>query len=56
MAYHFFYIPLLFDCAFDMDHVSEIKYYYFNSLIAGPRYIRGCCLMLERRYDIRAGA
>jgi len=27
-----------------------------NSLIASPRYIRGCCLMLERRYGFRAGA
>jgi len=25
-------------------------------LTAGPRYIRGCCLMLERRYGFRAGA
>jgi len=23
---------------------------------AGPRYIRGCCLMLERQYGFRAGA
>jgi len=23
-------------------------YLLFNSLIAGPRYIRDCCLMLER--------
>ena len=23
---------------------------------AGPRYIRGCCLMLKRRYGFRAGA
>jgi len=28
----------------------------FNSLIAGPRYIRGCCLMLERQYGFCAGA
>jgi len=27
-----------------------------NSLTAGPRYIRGCCLTLERRYGFRAGA
>jgi len=27
-----------------------------NSLTASPRYIRGCCLMLERRYGFRAGA
>jgi len=27
-----------------------------NYLTAGPRYIRGCCLMLERRYGFRAGA
>jgi len=25
-------------------------------LTAGPRYIRGCCLMLERRCGFRAGA
>jgi len=30
--------------------------YYINSLTAGPRYIHGCCLMLERRYGFRAGA
>jgi len=24
-------------------------------LTAGPRYIRGSCLMLERRYGFRAG-
>jgi len=28
----------------------------FNSSIASPRYIRGCCLMLERQYGFRAGA
>jgi len=27
-----------------------------NTSTAGPRYIRGCCLMLERRYGFRAGA
>jgi len=28
----------------------------FNYLTAGPRYTRGCCLMLERPYGFRAGA
>jgi len=28
----------------------------FNTSTAGPRYIRGCCLMLERRYGFCAGA
>jgi len=27
-----------------------------NYLTAGPRYIRGCCLMLEHQYGFRAGA
>jgi len=27
-----------------------------KGLTAGPRYIRGCCLMLKRRYGFRAGA
>jgi len=28
----------------------------FNTSATGPRYIRGCCLMLERQYGFRAGA
>ena len=37
-----------------IDVHSLIQRFYTST--AGPRYIRGCCLMLERRYGFRAGA
>ena len=38
------------------NKLQYLAYLLLNSLIAGPWYIRGWCLMLERRYGFHAGA
>jgi len=38
------------------DGAAKALLVVFIYLTVGPRYIRGCCLMLERRYGFRAGA
>ena len=37
-------------------NLSNVFQSEVNTLTAGPRYIRDCCLTLERRYGFRADA
>jgi len=39
-----------------LNCISLLFLIFFNTSTASPRHIRGCCLILERRYGFRAGA
>jgi len=51
---------MLYTCTLNTDQIETMVRWstlkvVFNTSTAGPRYICGCCLMLERRYGFRAG-